>query len=202
MSVCAIVVSSCRKQAPQPWDAEMSGKPSHRSPLFVLQQAGEQVRLAVAQPQLRRHALCSETTAPDCRRPCAADPARLVQACRVEQDVPFIGDARRRLHVDADRAECVRRQRIDVCAACRQWARTTVARYGSSRTDLQQERAPSAPRSCVLCEQLRVRVRLQELHDRLRHRQIEVGGADALRDRVQIEWLGVGGAGRRRHLFR
>ena len=46
---------------------------------------------------------------------------------------------------------------------------------------------PSAPRSCGLAISFVLRVALEEADDRGRHRQVEVGRADAARDRVQVE---------------
>ena len=114
-------------------------------------------------------------------------PARAVLDRHLEDDVAVVGHARRHLDDDADGAVAERRQR----AACRRRRPASgvkvVLGTGTSSPRFSDSFWPSAPRrfglaSTLVCESLS---RNRTTADG--HRQVEVGGADALRNGVEVE---------------
>ena len=95
-----------------------AGEAAERLALVLAQQAGEQVRFAVAQAQPRAHLARAE------RRIVRAGDvhvgaARAALDVQVDQDVAVERHARRDVDVDADRLQLERVQRVDADAARR-----------------------------------------------------------------------------------
>ena len=152
-----------------------------------LQQAGEQVRLAVAQPQARRRPCAARTTGSLTPRDGLVGAERAVVERQVEDDVAVERHARRHVdvHADvlvADTSSAGSRRRRRSQSAC-SWSR----RPESASPRFSDSLLPSAPRSCGFAISLVLRVGLEKPDDRGRHREIEIRRADAARDRVQVE---------------
>ena len=134
MSVWAICSSLFENSCLQHRHVNRARKPVQRSPFVFAEQAGQQVRFAVAQPQPRRHFAVAERRDVD-----AADvdvaAARVVDDGDVEQDVAFERHARRHVDVHADVLVLVRAQRIHACAAAGD-------RQVAGRDDRESDRRP------------------------------------------------------------
>ena len=185
MSVCATSLLLLEKSCLRMGRRKQARKALQRAALVLAQQAREQVHLALAQPQPRRH-----LARPEGRRGLAADLDRRAERAalhgQVEDDLVVVGHARRHLDDDADGPVVVGRHRHGGDAA-RRGAAEHRGQHGDVLAEVQRELGALRAPQLRLGDELGLRVALEELDLRGGHRQVEVGGADALRDRVQVE---------------
>ena len=104
----------------------------------------------------------------------------------VEHDLPFVGHPRRHLEVDAD-GLVVERRLGDAREAAGRRGAEDRREHRNLVAEVQRQLRPLGPAQLRLRDQLGARVLLEEPDDRRRHGEVEVGGADPLRDRVQVE---------------
>ena len=94
------------------------------------------------------------------------------------------------LDVDADGLVVERRDRTVPTLPAAAERRERRGRHGNLVAEVQRDLLPFLPAQLRLGDQLGLRVALEERDDGRRHRQVEVGRADACRDRVQVETAG------------
>ncbi len=171
---------------------DAAGEPGQRLALVVAQQAGQQVRLAVAQAHARRDLARSErgeVLPPDVD----VAPLRAAFDLEVQDDVAVVGHARRHGHVDADLFVGERRHRVHGGSA-RHERHEAGGGHGDFVAQVRRELRPFGSAERRLRDELRLGVRFQELDDRLRQRDVEIGRADAVHERVQVGEPGAAAA--------
>src|SRR6185503_2743797 len=154
-------------------------------PLVFLQEAGEQVRFAVTQPELghdlpgvERRELLPRDVEPLAQRP--------VLDQELDGDVALVGHTRRELDVDADVAVAERGERIERRPALRHRGERG-ARHRYFLAEVQRHLLPFGATQLRLGQQARLRIALEEADGGRRYRGVEVRGVDAARHAVDVE---------------